>query len=302
VKKLAQHIHGTYNKVYTSTTKPIDFNQNTIVDEINVFDGVKLLHPVCRVLVRYQLNANENGIYDIHTDTKSHITKIERSYDLKYDTQVIIGNHIFVQNGNHNGLYILQVIDRPSEQFMGISSPMIFEPLINILLGTPADKTKQHILISNPNNCRGVEWTTPETILLGGSYSNQTSSDNILATAGHVNITDTPIFPNSMLQRYIEFESFTLESIWTLYITVYFGNLIMVNKYEFIVSKKTSKPRIKLLSSTESDKLEYVSINIQCTSDSKEWWDEQEKREVAITIINSSEDTLKCILHTKIVK
>jgi hypothetical protein len=189
-----------------------------------------------------------------------------------------------------------------AEPFMGISSPMIFEPLINILLGTPADKTKPHILISNPNNSRGVEWITPETILLGGSYSNNHTENEILATAGNVNISDTPIFPNSMLQKYIEFESFTLESIWILYVTVYFGSLIMVNKYEFIVSKKTSKPRIKLLSSNESDKLEYVSINIQCTSESKEWWDEQEKREVAVTIINSSEDTLKCILHTKIVK
>jgi hypothetical protein len=304
VKKLSKHIHGVYYQVYTSTTKPIDFTQSTIVDELDVFDGVKLVQPSCRVLVKNQLNANENGIYDIYSDSKSHIMKIERSYDLKYDSQVIIGNHIFVQSGIHNGIYILQVIDQPLVPFMGISIPMIFEPLVHTLLGVPADKTKAHILISNPDNSRGVEWMTPETILLGGSYSAQTGDNEnlVLASAGHVNVADTLVLPNSMIQRYVEFESFSMESIWIMYVSVYFESLIMVNKYEFIVSKKTSKPRIKLLNSVESDKLEHVSVSVQCTSESKEWWEEQEKREVAVTIINSSEDTLKCILHTKIIK
>jgi hypothetical protein len=268
---------GIYKSVRVCALESLNLNSPpTSIDGVDLQDGD-------RVLLRRQAETRQNGIW-IYRSTKDWT----RAPDLCKDEHVVVGNMVLVLQGNEFGgrtftTQTIDVSDYNNAAYRGISYPLVFEALLDLLtkVGAPGE-----ILTKDKHG--HVSWQSPQSYPI--RYTNQEMIFDTWSVQSHqLHVYILSIEDKLIHQR--------RETTWILYIYSKAREDLIVSRYELIVSGLSEVPRICVIKEEHIGNVDKnISVVLRDCDGSSEWWRALSQRSLTISVENSGDVEIDCTL------
>jgi hypothetical protein len=301
-KMMSKSVKGVHDPVRACASQAFNVidGLDTWPLDPTLFDGVTV-NEGDRVMLNIQNSAHENGIWQ-PSRVAGNQCSWKRASDLTVDEQIVVGNTVYVSEGDHYGgqTLVLQVMDtgmilssRAKHEFR---LALTFEPLIDLLLGT-TDRTPGAVLVAKEHG--GVKWRIPQVPVRPTWGTQQIYSDTWLVPVGEMNI--------HLLSWQDDWISATNETLWVIFLHLTQKEELLVFRNEVMVSKLSDKPRVCVLRSdtykssrpkSEEHSLNHgVSVELHDINASKNWWSELDHRSLMVTLENHTQTETQCMVR-----